>query len=131
MPESKDVHRRMVEAVEAYIAGFNNKDLDAIVALFAPDASVEDPVGTPPRRGREALREFFGQALASGARLDRDGAVRLAANCAAFPFHVTLDLNGQPTRIDVIDVFRFDEEGRIAQMQAYFGPENIKPVAGD
>lgn len=31
--------------------------------------------------------------------------------------------------IEAIDVFRFDAEGRIIEMRAYWGPQNIKPKA--
>jgi steroid delta-isomerase len=114
----------MVAAVEAYVARYNAADLDGVVNLFAPEAVVEDPVGTPARRGRAALREFFAVGIAAGARLTLDGPVRVAADSAAFPFHVSLEWEGQATRIDVIDVFRFDETGRIADMRAFFGRRN-------
>jgi ketosteroid isomerase-like protein len=43
----------MTAAVHAYVAALNAGDLDAIVALYADDASVEDPVGStsPPLQG--------------------------------------------------------------------------------
>ena len=38
----------MEAAVHAYVRALNASDLDAIVALYAEDATVEDPVGTEP-----------------------------------------------------------------------------------
>ena len=38
----------MTAAVHAYVAALNAGDLDGIVALYADDASVEDPVGSKP-----------------------------------------------------------------------------------
>lgn len=114
----------MVAAVEAYVRSYNRRDLDGVCAVFAEDAVVEDPVGTPPRAGQAALREFFAVGIDAGARLTLDGPVRCAAGHAAFAFHVNLDWEGQATRIDVIDVFTFDDEGKVASMKAYFGPAN-------
>lgn len=42
----------MTAVVQRYVAALNAGDLDGIVALFADDATVEDPVGSEPRRGR-------------------------------------------------------------------------------
>lgn len=115
----------MESAVRAYVEAYGRGDLDGIVALFAEDAVVEDPVGTPPRIGRAAIREFFAVGVALGARLMLDGPIRVVGDCAVFPFHVRLNWEGQPTRIDVIDLFRFNPDGRIAEMRAYFGPTNM------
>lgn len=120
----------MEAAVKAYVANFNAARLDGIVDLFAKDASVEDPVGTEPRIGHAALREFFGVGIAAGAKLSLDGPVRTAADHAAFAFHVTLEWDGATRRIDVIDTFRFDDNGKIVEMRAFFGPGNSS-IVGD
>jgi steroid delta-isomerase len=116
---------RMVAAVEAYVGSYNRADLDGVCAVFADNAMVEDPVGTPPRTGQAAIREFFAVGIEAGARLTLDGPVRCAAGNAAFAFHVDLTWDGRATRIDVIDVFTFDSEGKVAGMKAYFGPANM------
>ncbi|BCL26228.1 nuclear transport factor 2 family protein [Streptomyces aurantiacus] len=43
----------------------NAGDLEAIIALYAPDAVVEDPVGLPPITGHDALRAHYELLLAS------------------------------------------------------------------
>ena len=48
----------MKEAVEAYIRLFNAQDADGIADLYADDATVIDPMGTPPKQGREAIHTF-------------------------------------------------------------------------
>ena len=116
---------QMVAAVEDYIGSYNRADLDGVCAVFAEDAVVEDPVGTPPRVGQPALREFFAVGIEAGARLTLDGPVRCATDHAAFAFHVDLAWDGKATRIDVIDVFTFDAQGKVAGMKAYFGPANM------
>ncbi len=114
-----------VKAVETYIASYCAGDLDGIVSVFADNATVEDPVGTPLVIGKEAIRAFMARGVSMGAKLGLLGAIRCAGDYAAFPFAVTLELEGKPTRIEVIDVFRFDAEGKVVEMRAFFGAENI------
>lgn len=122
---------KMCAAVRAYVDNYNAEDLDGIVGLFAVDAEVEDPVGTPIKVGHAAISEFFGVGIAAGARLHLDGPIRAVANFAAFPFHVTLEWKGVHTRIDVIDTFEFDADGKIARMRAFFGAANQSSGTGD
>jgi steroid delta-isomerase len=117
----------MTAAVHGYVDAFARGDVDAVVALFAPDASVEDPIGSPPRIGHAAIRAFYRDSMATGARLELAGPIRIAAAHAAFAMQVRLHFNGQDLAIDVIDTFAFDPAGRITAMHAYFGPTNMHP----
>ena len=116
---------QMRAAVETYVASYNRSDLDGILSIYAEAATVEDPVGTPRKIGHDALREFFGLGVQMGAQLRLEGPIRCAADHAAFPFSVSLEMDGQQQKIDVIDVFRFDEEGKVIEMRAFFGPDNM------
>ncbi|HWT97924.1 MAG TPA: steroid Delta-isomerase [Terriglobales bacterium] len=120
----------MEAAVHAYVRALNASDLDAIVALYAEDATVEDPVGTEPRRGRAAIRAFYAGSVQLALQVELEGPVRAVADSAAFPFRVSFTMNGQRTTIHPIDVFRFDEAGRVTEMRAYFGPGNIRAEQG-
>jgi steroid delta-isomerase len=115
----------MIAAVHAYVDAFACGDAGAAAALFADDASVEDPVGTPQRVGKAAITDFYRSAMETGAKLELTGPVRTAADYAAFAFEVTLDWRGQRQRIDVIDIFRFDGDGKISEMRAFFGSHNM------
>lgn len=116
----------MMATVHAYVDAFARGSVDAVVALFAEDASVEDPVGTPPKRGISDIRAFYEGSMATGAKLELLGEPRCAADHVAFPFAVRLDWQGRHQIIEVIDTFRFDEAGKIVEMRAFFGPDNIK-----
>lgn len=117
---------QMTSVVHAYVAGFASGDVEAIVNLFAEDGTVEDPVGTDIRRGHQAIREFYGFSMATGARLELLGDPRCAADYVAFPFAVLLDWQGQKSRIEVIDTFRINDSGKIAEMRAFWGATNMK-----
>lgn len=112
-------------AVRSYIDSYNAADLDAIVDVFAEDAVVTDPVGTPPKTGQDEFREFFAAGVSMGAKLTLDGPIRVAEEHAAFPFHVMLEWEGKQQRIDVIDVFKVNDDGKVIEMTAYFGPTNM------
>ena len=49
----------MTDVVQRYVAALNAGDLEGIVALYADDATVEDPVGSEPQRGIAAIRAFM------------------------------------------------------------------------
>lgn len=116
---------QMTAAVHAYLEAFDAGDPERAVALFAPDATIEDPIGTPLKIGTDAIREFYVGSMASGAKLVLDGAIRVGADYAAFAFSANLNLNGQDLRVDVIDTFKFNEAGKVVEMKAYFGPGNM------
>lgn len=114
----------MLAAVHAYIRALNEGDLEAIVALYADDAEVEDPVGSPPKRGLAEIRAFYAGSLRLSLQVELEGAVRAVASEAAFAFSVSFEHQGQRTTIRPIDLFRFNAAGRIVQMRAFFGPAN-------
>lgn len=113
-------------AVHGYVAAFAAGDADAAAALFAEDATVEDPIGTPILHGRAAIREFYVGSMATGAKLELQGDPRCVADYVAFAFAVNLEWGGQRSVIEVIDTFRLDDAGKIIEMRAYWGPENMK-----
>ena len=117
---------QMVAVVHAYVDGFARGDGAALAALFAEDATVEDPVGSPPKRGMAEIAEFYAASVATGATLELLGEPRCAADYVAFPFAVKLEWQGQKQVIEVIDTFRIDDSGKITEMRAYFGPANMK-----
>ncbi len=114
-----------VTVVEAYIKALCEHDLVAIDTLFDDQASVEDPVGSEPIQGKEAILGFYKTAFSSGISARADGAVRLAANHAVFPFIVELNPGNGEMRLEVIDQFSFNEDNKIIAMKAFWGQENI------
>ncbi len=115
----------MQAAVHAYVRALNVADLDAIVALYADDAVLEDPVGSVPQRGLADIRAFFARSLRLPLQVELEGQIRAVADEVAFAFSVSFEIKGQRTTIRPIDVFRFNEAGRIVQMRAFFGPSDI------
>ena len=116
---------QMEAAVHAYVEAFAKGDPELAVAIFAENARIEDPIGTPPHVGSEAIRAFYTASMATGATLHLSGPVRVAAAHAAFAMQVRLHWDGKDMAIDVIDTFAFDDAGKVTAMKAYFGPGNM------
>ena len=110
---------------ETYTRSLEASDLETLLDLFADDASIEDPVGTPLREGKEALRAFYAEACQGVAKAELTGSPRLAGNEVAFPFTVTAGTPEQEITINIIDVFRFNDAGKVATMRAFWGPDNM------
>ena len=115
----------MVATVEAYVAAFEKGSADAVAELYAENATVEDPIGSPIHRGREAVRAFYAESMKTGAKLKLEGPVRVVGDYAVFPFSVNLHYEGSDKRIDVIDTFKFDDQGKVVEMRAFWGPTNM------
>lgn len=117
---------QMQAAVQAYVRALNESDLEAIVALYAEDAVVEDPVGSAPRRGLAEIRRFYAGSVALKLEVALEGEVRVAGSEAAFAFRVSFMHEGRATTIRPIDLFRFDPDGKVVSMRAFFGAANIE-----
>lgn len=100
---------------------------EEIAALFADDATVQDPVGGEVHIGRHAIRGFY----ANIEGLPRETellALRIAGHEAAFMFAITVGAGEHRIRIEPIDVMVFDGAGRIASMKAYWAPGDVAHV---
>ena len=115
----------MDAVVHAYVAAFEAGSADQVAKLYAEDATVEDPIGSPIHKGRDAIRAFYAQSMKTGAKLTLDGPVRIAGDYAVFPFSVHLAFDGKQMRIDVIDTFKFNADGKVVEMRAFWGPTNM------
>lgn len=112
----------MKMAMQAYFDNFNAGDVEAVVALFAADATVEDPVGSPVHTGAEAIRAAFAGVLKQRPQLTLSAPMRGShGNAAAMALEAKL---GDLT-IRAIDVLTFDAAGKISSLRAYFGPEDV------
>lgn len=121
----KDMNaQHYTEVADNYLRYLNEKNLEGILSLYADTATVEDPVGSKVLMGMEALRKFYTGAVNIDLKLMRIGQVRVAGVEIAFPFQLIMNYEDVPMITDIIDVFRFDEAGKIVSMRAFWGPTN-------
>ncbi|NEW42646.1 steroid delta-isomerase [Nocardia cyriacigeorgica] len=111
-------------AIRRYLDTVANGSASDIAALYAEDATVEDPVGTPPHVGRAAIEKFY-SALASVRVSTELNNVRVAGDSAAFGFRVVTDTGDQTIIIEPIDVMTFDENAQITSMRAFWSQDDI------
>jgi len=117
----------MKQVLQAYVDAYNQSDLEGLVGLFADDATVEDPYGTPAKNGREQIFEFYKGAMATGAKLTLSAPIRGShGNAAAMAFDAVINTpQGDIIAASVIDVMTFNDQGKITSMRAYFGPSDL------
>ena len=125
MPHCSNTNKRT--AMQAYIDRMNAGDLASVVALYADDATIEDPVGSGKIiTGKAAIEEFYKGSLQTKAQLKLSAPIRTShSDSAAMAFEVTLDWGGLMT-ISVIDVMTFNEQCQFTSMRAYWGPEDMR-----
>ena len=114
MPTREEI----IATVEAYVGAVGRHDLDATLACFAEDARQEDPVGKPARVGTDAIRAFFEKSFKAPFTTHMTGPVMVTGDHAAFLFRIEVPTAGDPLEVRVVDMARFDDDARIADLRA-------------
>lgn len=120
MSESLD----RAEIVKRYVQLVATGSADDLTEMYTTDATIEDPVGSEIRRGRDAIHEFYSVI----AQLDRDSELVhtiVAGGEVAFFWKLYVTGGGTRTRMDVIDVMTFSDDGKISSMRAFWSPTDI------
>jgi steroid Delta-isomerase len=120
MPSAEQI----TQTVTRYLDFVSKGQPDDVAALYAADATVEDPVGGEVHIGREAIRGFYGAIENVKAQTDVL-TLRALGSEAAFHWTLTLDFGGSGMRIDIISTMTFDDDGQIASMKAYWTQDNV------
>lgn len=112
------------------LQGFVQRYLDTVVsgtatdvaALYAEDATLEDPVGGGEVHiGRQAIAGFYKNV--EGAEIKTELlSFRAGGSEAAFVFAITI---GGAMRIEPIEVMTFNADGEITSMRAFWGPQDV------
>ena len=114
---------------ERYTAAVSATDVDAIVGLYAKDASIQIPVGGPIREGIAAIDAFYREnELAE--TLEVVGPVCAAGNEAAVQMIAPVRRDGVLLELDVIDLATIDERGRLLSMRAFFDLDGARVLEG-
>lgn len=119
--------------IETYLARFTADDREGWLDLFADGATVEDPVGSPVRTGRDEIGAFWdqGHESADSVALIADGPSIVVGHQASFKFTVRPVLGGTAFTIPAIDVMTFDEDARITSQRAFVDFAMLTPADPD
>lgn len=95
-----------------------------IIELYADDATVEDPVGSPVLTGREAIEAFYAS-FAAMPKTTRLLTLRTAGGEAAFHFEIATDTGSGTATMAPLEVMTFDDDGRITTMRAWWSDADL------
>lgn len=109
---------------ERYVHLVANGTSEEIVALYAEDATVEDPVGSDVLRGHEAIRGFY--AALDPLRIETTlFAMRAVDGTAVFHFEIVTHTDDFTVTVSPIEVMTFDDDAKITSMKAYWGESDM------
>ncbi|RPA64934.1 steroid delta-isomerase [Gordonia oryzae] len=115
----------MAEVVEKYIDFLTNGTAEQIADLYAPDATVEDPIGADVRNTREQLVEFYSIITNMDERTATLKWKKIAGDTAVFEFTLVTGTSGMRFEITPVDIMVFDADGKIASMRAVWQPGDL------
>jgi steroid delta-isomerase len=112
---------QMQAVIDSYTKAWANKDRDAYVGLFADDAELTDPIGTPTRRGQAEIGAFFDEMHGLSESITME--VTRSHFCAdeiamVFTIHARSGAGG--IAIDAVDIFKIDDAGKVSSFKAYW-----------
>ena len=111
-------------AVTRYLALVADGTPDEIAALYAEDATLEDPVGSAVLTGREAIRAFY--ATLEGLSVTTSLiTLRTCAGEAAFHFRVETDTGAGIATMEPLEVMTFATDGKITSMRAWWSDADL------
>ena len=115
-----------IEAIlEEVYNGFATFEVQQVVSRFAADATVEDPVGTPPMQGTQAITNHLNSfpVLFEQVKL-YSLEVRVGGQEAAVKWRYRFKTKtGHTFFLDGFGVSRFNEEGKIQTLKEFFDLE--------
>ena len=121
------------QVIETYCKAESAKDRDTWLSLFAPDATHEDPVGTPVNRGIEAIGAFFD--AGAGPDGPRPARHRAADRRRRRGARVPRGARGHGAErlllSPIVDHMVFDGDGRIVGLRAFFDPAASAPTRSE
>jgi steroid Delta-isomerase len=117
------------QLLDRYCHAMSTRDRATWVDCFAPDAVQEDPVGSTPNVGHDAIGAFF----------DANGAIPITIYCTADPlvmgdevlafFAVDADINGTMMHLPrIVDHIVLTKDGqRFQRLRAFFDYAELVP----
>lgn len=117
----------VARTIKEYFAALRAMDEKAWVNTFALDAVSYDPVGTPAIEGHVKLAEFFQTITAAFKEVGlTEDDIFIAGDGAAVKWTGRgTSKAGKDVKFQGIDVFEFNEAGKIQTLRAYWNPAEM------
>ncbi len=112
-------------AVEEYFASVGAFDVQRYVNQFAPDGVLEDPVGTPPVQGTQAITAFITNIIAPFSEIKHKiQDINVCGQEAAVNWKLHLKTTtGKKIIIDGMGVFKFNQNGKLQSVREFWDLE--------
>ena len=114
----------MRSTVEKYLELVGGGTAEEITALYSDDATLEDPVGTDAKAGRDAILAFY-KVIEPIKRQTELVSFKAAGNVAVFEFRIVTFFDAATIELSPVDIMEFGEDGRVQRMRALWGPEDM------
>ena len=122
----ESLHGGLQEQIEEYVVALQEGDLDRLLALFEPKAKIVSPL-----EGTKDPKTFYKHLL----DVTQDSSIRLVQHfiggsgwAAAYLKYDWTLTDGTRTRFEVMDLFRFGDDGRIKELKVFYDPARIRPA---
>ena len=118
-----DLTTAQIEAgVEEYFASIGSRDVQRYVNNFAPDGVLEDPVGTPPIQGTQAIAAYFGAIIAPFSNIKPYvQEIVVSGQEAAVNWKLKLTTtSGKVIFIDGMGTFKFNQDGKLQSVREFW-----------
>ena len=115
--------------LDAYFAAIAARDPKRIASVFAKDGEIEDPVGSPIRRGREEVAALFAAGvatLASRVEIKVLAALPSGDSIAAHRAMTACGKSGREVEAEGIDVLKVDAHGLIIRAEGYWNAATFR-----
>ncbi len=134
LPHPADDDRSARAASLRSRAAVHARDREAWLALFAPDAVVQDPVGVSPldetgegHHGIDAIAQFWDSVIAANPiRMDIYASYAGGSEVANVMTITTTFPDGATAAVDLVGIYRVNDDGRIASMRAFWEFDKVR-----
>jgi steroid delta-isomerase len=112
-----------VEAgVEEYFASIGSLNVQRYTNNFAPDGTLEDPVGTPVVQGTAAISGYFGGIISPFTKIEpKIQEIVVCGHEAAVNWKLHLKTStGKKVLIDGMGVFNFNQDGKLESVREFW-----------
>ena len=112
--------RTVPKFVDDYIEAYNARDVDRMLTLYTEEATIEDPVGSPARRGKEEIRSFWKDAVQFDMSLTKGEPIFVCGNEAAISLIVKIGTPDGPQDLGIINVMAFTDDNRLVSVRSFY-----------
>jgi steroid Delta-isomerase len=105
-------------------------DVSAFTELFTPDGVLEDPVGTPPLHGREAIGQFLaaGRSLIERSKYEIRDILSCGHESAVRWSAVVTTKRGDCISIEGIGIFAFDDQHKLRHVREFYDVGQLQKI---